>query len=112
MNGPSHYPTIIARSKKQPEEKWLEEETYSKLSGVLLNQEISILLGIVPIASVVVGHHVIVQVVIASHPHKEDAFGNGLCYSISTKPVCDLVERVPKVTDLLVEGNATHLKKN
>lgn len=40
-----------------------------------MDQEVCILLGVVLVLSVVVGHEVVVEVVIAPHSYEEDALG-------------------------------------
>lgn len=48
---------------------------YSELLGIALDEEISVLLGVILIASVEVWHEIIVEVVVAAHTNKNYAFG-------------------------------------
>lgn len=53
--------------------------------GVLVNQEISILLNIVHHIGRVTRHEVVVEIVIAPHPHKEYAFWYPLFHHFCTQ---------------------------
>ena len=44
---------------------------YSELISVLLDQEVSILLGIILVSGRVIGHEIIIKVVVASQSHEE-----------------------------------------
>lgn len=82
---------------------------YSELLGVALDEEVSVLLGVILIASVEVWHEIIVEVVVAAHTHKKYTFGYRLGCIVCTELVRNLVERCLEVLDLLVEGYATNL---
>lgn len=61
------------------------------------------------ILGVVIGHEIVVEVVIATHPHKEDALTQSLCRIWCTQTVRDLIKCALEVLDLLVKRNATNL---
>lgn len=77
-----------------------------------MNQKICILLSIILILSRIIRHKVIVEVVIAAHSNKKYTPSKSLSHIRGTKIVCDLIERVLEVLDLLVEWNPTNLMMN
>ena len=79
------------------------------MNSVLLNEKICELLGVVLVASGVVGHHVVVEVVVAAKAHEVDAATNGLRDSGRAKLLDDLSLGACEVSNLLVEGYAAHL---
>lgn len=67
-------------------------------------------MGVVLVASGVVGHHVVVEVVvIAAEAHEVDAATDGLRDSGWAKLLDDLSLGACEVSNLLVEGYAAHL---
>lgn len=75
----------------------------------MVNEEICKLLGVVLKASWVVGHHVVVEIVVAAKAHEEDAASDGLRDPLRAELFADLGAGVCEVANLLVEGYAAHL---
>lgn len=82
-----------------------------ELPGVLLNQEICILLAIILIPGRVIGHEIVIKVVIAPHAHKKYALSNCPSYIICSKIISNLIKCVLKIPYLLIKRYATHLTK-
>lgn len=77
--------------------------------GVLLSKKISVFLTVVTTLGVVIRHEVVVEVVVATHPDKEDALGQGLSHIRCTEAIRDLIEGALKVLDLLVKWDSANL---
>lgn len=61
------------------------------------------------ILGVVIRHEVVVEVVIAAHPNKENGVSQSLTHILRTKIAFDLLKSALEVLDLLVERDTTDL---
>ena len=66
--------------------------THSELLRVLLSQEIGVLLTVILVSGWVVWHEVVVQIVVASHSHEEQAPSERACHVIGAEVFRDLIQ--------------------
>lgn len=87
-------------------------DAHSELLRILADQQVRVLFSIVLISSGVIWHKIVIEVVVASHSHKEYAPSDGFSHLPCPYIVTNLIQRVLEVSDLLIERYATHLIKS
>ena len=83
---------------------------YGEMIGVVLNQEISELVGVELVTGREIGHQVVVEIVVASHSNEEQASSHRVCNGHrNTGLAGHLIQRCLEVMNLLVEWYTPHL---